>query len=153
MPRLPDFRRTRPVTRRSKDPWRIQFFQRAEVDDSERTVPAIEYLNSIPAKAAAEAHAVLDAVAASPPPSFSGGGKWEAMHDDMAGYFEVRVQGGGMNHRLFCVLERDAEDLGGSSIVCIDGLSKPPRTAAHPRDYRRIKRYGAEFQKRRTVLR
>ena len=41
-----------------------------------------------------------------PPPSFSGGGKWEAMHDDMAGYFEVRVQGGGMNHRLFCVLER-----------------------------------------------
>ena len=48
----------------------------------------------------------------------------------MAGFFEVRVQGGGMNHRLFCVLERDAEDLGGSSIVCIDGLSKPPRSAA-----------------------
>ena len=50
------------------------------------------------------------------------------------------------------VLERDAEDLGGSSIVCIDGLSKPPRTAAHPRDYRRVKRYGVEFRKRRTVL-
>jgi hypothetical protein len=28
-----------------------------------------------------------------------------------------------MNHRLFCVLERDAADLGGSSIVVIDGLS------------------------------
>lgn len=96
--------------------------------------------------------AVLDAVAAAPPPSFSGGGKWEAMHDDMASYFEVRVHGGGMNHRLFCVLERDAEDLGGSSIVCIDGLSKAPRTAAHPRDYRRVMRYGAEFQERRTVL-
>lgn len=50
------------------------------------------------------------------------------------------------------VLERDAEDLGGSSIVCIDGLSKAPRTAAHPRDYRRVMRYGAEFQKRRRVL-
>jgi NAD(P)-dependent dehydrogenase (short-subunit alcohol dehydrogenase family) len=50
------------------------------------------------------------------------------------------------------VLERAAEDLGGSSIVCLDGLSKSPRTAAHPRDYRRVKRYGAEFQKRRTVL-
>ena len=112
----------------------------------------MEFLDSIPAKVAAEIHAVLDAVAAAPPPSFSGGGKWEAMHDDMAGYFEVRVQGGGMNHRLFCVLERDAEDLGGSSIVCIDGLSKAPRTAAHPRDYRRVMRYGAEFQKRRTVL-
>jgi Txe/YoeB family toxin of Txe-Axe toxin-antitoxin module len=142
------------VTSRKKPskPWSIQFFQRDKADDSERAVPAIEFLDSIPAKVAAEIHAVLDAVAAAPPPSFSGGGKWEAMHDDMAGYFEVRVQGGGMNHRLFCVLARDAEDLGGSSIVCIDGLSKPPRTAAHPRDYRRVKRYGAEFQKRRTVL-
>ena len=110
------------------------------------------FLDDIPPKVAAEIHAVLDAVAAAPPPSFSGGGKWEAMHDDMAGYFEVRVQGGGMNHRLFCVLERDADDLGGSSIVCIDGVSKRPRTAAHPRDYKRVKRYGAEFQKRRTVL-
>lgn len=133
-------------------PWNIHFFQRDESDDSERTVPAIDFLDRVPAKVAAEIHAVLDAVAAAPPPSFSGGGKWEAMHDDMAGFFEVRVQGGGMNHRLFCVLERDAADLGGSSIVCIDGLSKPPRTAANARDYRRVKRYGAEFQKRRTVL-
>jgi Txe/YoeB family toxin of Txe-Axe toxin-antitoxin module len=106
----------------------------------------------LPAKVAAEIHAVLDAVAEAPPPSFSGGGKWEAMHDDMAGYYEVRVQGGGKNHRLFCVLERDADDLGGSSIVCLGGLSRAPRTAANPRDYRAIKRYGAEFQTRRTVL-
>jgi len=70
----------------------------------------------------------------------------------MSGYFEVRVQGGGMNHRLFCILERDAEDLGGSSIVCIDGLSKPRREAADPRDYRRVRRYGDEFRTRRTVL-
>ena len=133
-------------------PWKIHFFQRDKADDAERAVPAIDFLDSIPAKVAAEIHAVLDAVAAAPPPSFSGGGKWEVMHDDMAGYFEVRVQGGGMNHRLFCLLERDAEDLGGSSIVCIDGLSKPPRMGAHPRDYRRVKRYGAEFQKWRTVL-
>jgi hypothetical protein len=139
------------VARRSER-WRIQFFRRAEDDDPSRSTPAIDFLDSIPAKVAAEIHAVLDAVAAAPPPSFSGGGKWEAMHDDMAGYFEVRVQGGGMNHRLFCVLERDADDLGGSSIVCIDGLSKSPRRAAQPRDYRRVKRYGGEFQKRRTVL-
>ncbi len=140
------------MARHSKDPWRIHFFQRDKADDPNREVPAIGFLDNIPPKVAAEIHAVLDAVAAAPPPSFSGGGKWEAMHDDMAGYFEVRVQGGGMNHRLFCVLERDADDLGGSSIVCIDGVSKRPRTAAHPRDYKRVKRYGAEFQKRRTVL-
>jgi hypothetical protein len=138
--------------KKAPKPWKIHFFQRHEKDDSARGVPAIDFLDGVPPKVAAEIHAVLDAVAASPPPSFSGGGKWEAMHDDMAGYFEVRVQGGGMNHRLFCVLERDAADLGGSSIVCLDGLSKPPRTAASPRDYRRVKRYGVEFQKRRTVL-
>ncbi len=73
-------------------PWSIHFFQRDKSDDSERAVPAIEFLDSIPAKVAAEIQAVLDAVAAAPPPSFSGGGKWEAMHDDMAGFFEVRVQ-------------------------------------------------------------
>jgi hypothetical protein len=135
-----------------KDPWRIHFFQRHVDDNAARAVPSIDFLDSLPDKVAAEIHAVLDAVAEAPPPSFSGGGKWEAMHDDMAGFYEVRVQGAGKNHRLFCVLERDAGDLGGSSIVCLGGLSKPPRTAANPRDYRAIKRYGAEFQKRRTVL-
>src|SRR3546814_16431017 len=83
----------------------------------------------------------LTAVAEAPPPAFSGGGKWEAMHGGMAGFYEVRVQGGGMNHRLFCVLERDADYLGGSSIVVIDGLGKPKRSAADPKDYRRALRY------------
>jgi hypothetical protein len=140
------------MTRRPNDRWTIHFFQRHKDDDPALSVPAVDFLDSVPPKVAAEIHAVLDAVAAAPPPSFSGGGKWEAMHDDMAGYFEVRVQGGGTNHRLFCILERDADDLGGSSIVCIEGLSKPRRTAAHPRDYRRVRRFGAEFRKRRTVL-
>jgi hypothetical protein len=74
------------------------------------------------------------------------------MHDDMAGFYEVRIQGGGMNHRLFCVLERDAADLGGSSIVVIDGLSKPKRSAADQKDYRRARTMRDEFLRRRTVL-
>lgn len=75
------------------------------------------------------------------------------MHDGMAGFYEVRVHGADQqNHRLFCVLERDAEDLGGSSIVVIDGLSKPVRQAAEPKDYRRALRYRDEFRARRTVL-
>lgn len=141
-----------PASNATDVPWHIHFFQRASVYDPGRSVPAIEFLEAIPEKLAAEVHAVLDAVAAAPPPSFSGGGKWEAMHSDMAGFFEVRVQGGGMNHRLFCLLERDAADLGGSSIVCIDGLSKARRTAASTRDYGRVKRYRDEFTQRRTVL-
>jgi hypothetical protein len=75
------------------------------------------------------------------------------MHGDMAGFYEIRVQGGGLNHRLFCVLERDADDLGGSSIVIIDGLSKPKRSAADARDYRRAVAMRSEFQHRRRVLR
>ncbi|HEY9565037.1 MAG TPA: hypothetical protein VIR30_14820 [Nocardioides sp.] len=134
------------------DAWRIHFFQRHPKDDPNRTVPAIDFLESVPIKVRAEIHAVLTAVAEAPPPAFSGGGKWEAMHGGMAGFYEVRVQGGGMNHRLFCVLERDADYLGGSSIVVIDGLWKPKRSAADPKDYRRALRYRSEFESRRTVL-
>ncbi|MHB8594268.1 MAG: hypothetical protein ACYDB3_08050 [Acidimicrobiales bacterium] len=137
--------------------WRIHFFQRHRADDPQRLVPTIEFLNSLSDVVAAEIQAVLDAVAAAPPPSFSGGGKWEAMKVDMAGIYEVRVTGNyasgrKMNHRLFCMLIRDAEDLGGSSIVCIGGLSKPLRSAARPGDYRTIRKYVAEFERRRTVL-
>lgn len=134
------------------DPWLIHFFQRHEVDDPDETVPAIEFLESVPLKVKAEIHAVLDAVAEAPPPAFSGGGKWEVMHDDMAGFYEIRVQGGGKNHRLFCLLERDAEDLGGSAIVVIDGLSKPKRSAANPKDHRRALKHRREFDRHRRVL-
>jgi hypothetical protein len=130
------------------EPWRVHFFQAAD-----SSCPAVAFLDTIPSKVAAEIHAVLDAVAAAPPPAFAGGGKWEAMHDKMGGIYEIRVQGGGANHRLFCLLERDAADLGGSSIVAVDGLSKPPRTAASPRDYKRVRRYADEFLLERTVLR
>jgi hypothetical protein len=51
--------------------------------------------------------------------------------------YAVRT-GGGANHRLFCLLERNANDLGGPSLICLDGLSKPVRSAASPRDYRRV---------------
>lgn len=140
------------MSRRAPSPWRIHFFQRHRDDDAGVAVPALDFLDGVTSKVAAEIHAVLDAVATAPPPSFSGGGKWEAMHGDMAGYFEVRVQGGGLNHRLFCFLERDAEGLGGSSIVCLGGLSKPRRAAADPRDYATIRRFGDEFLKHRMVL-
>lgn len=135
------------------EPWRIHFFQRHVDDDQSRTVPAIEFLDSLSVGAAAEFQAVLEAVAAAPPPSFSGGGKWEAMHGEMAGIYEVRVQRDGQNHRLFCLLERNADDLGGPSIVALGGLSKPRRSPAAPRDYYAIREYSSEFAARRTVLR
>lgn len=133
------------------EPWLIHFFQRHKDDDPACRTPTIEFLDGLPHKLAAELQAVLEAVAAAPPPSFSDGGKWEAMHDDMAGIYEVRVQGGGANHRVFCLLERNAADLGGPAIVCLGGLTKPVRSAGSARDYQRIRQYADEFRKRRIV--
>jgi hypothetical protein len=51
------------------------------------SAPALEFLDACPGKIDAEFTAVLDAVAAAPPPRFSGGGKWEAMHGAMKGWY------------------------------------------------------------------
>jgi hypothetical protein len=106
----------------------------------------------VPFKVAAEIHAVLEAVATAPPPAFSGGGKWEAMHGDMRGLYEIRVRQGRRLYRLMCVLERDAADLGGSSIVCLGGLTKASGSAADDRDHGEIKRYADEFRRCRSVM-
>jgi hypothetical protein len=147
------------MTKSSKSPlpWLIHFFQRHPADDPKRSVPAREFLDGVSTAVAAEILAVLAAVAEAPPPAFSGGGKWEAMKAEMSGFYEVRVSGNDtagrkMNHRMFCRLVRDADDLGGSSIICIGGLSKPLRSAARPGDYRTIRMLGAEFDRRRSVM-
>jgi hypothetical protein len=62
------------------------------------------------------------------------------MHGDMAGFYEVRVDGPGRRHyRAFCVLERDGASvgLGGPSIVLIAGMTKEFRTTFSRRDYGR----------------
>jgi hypothetical protein len=144
-------------SRKPPSPWLVHFFQRYVADDPKRAVPTIEFFESLGNAVLSEILAVLAAVAEAPPPSFSGGGKWEAMKADMSGFYEVRVTGNNaagqkMNHRLLCLLERDADDLGGSSIICIGGLSKPLRSAARPGDYRTIRKYATEYRRRRTVL-
>ncbi|HEY1830297.1 MAG TPA: hypothetical protein VGG38_08640 [Acidimicrobiales bacterium] len=137
---------------KTPEPWLIHFFQRSSDDDPDAAVPAMDFLGSLHPKVEAEIHAILDAVAKAPPPAFSGGGKWEAMHDKMAGIYEVRVKSSGANHRLFCFLERNSEHLEAPSIVCLGGLTKPPRSPAQPRDYVRIMQYADEFRKHGNVL-
>lgn len=139
------------------EPWRIHFFQRHRADDPDQSVPGLAFLDSCPDKVSAMMVAVLQAVAAAPPPSFSGGGKWEAIHAEMAGFYEVRVDGPKRKHfRLFCVLERDGEKLGlgGPSIVAIDGASKPFKTTLSKADYAAVKKLGDEYGARvpRSVL-
>jgi hypothetical protein len=51
-------------------PWSIVYYRAADGRS-----PALDFLDSCPGKIDAEFAAVLDAVAAAPPPQFSGGGQ------------------------------------------------------------------------------
>ena len=130
----------------------IHFFRRHAADDRRKPVPARDFLDVCPTKVQATMLAVLDAVAAAPPPAFSGGGKWEAMHGRMSGFYEVRVDGPNRHHyRLFCVLERNGTEvgLGGPSIVLITGREKAFLTKLSEADYEAVLRLGEEFRARR----
>jgi hypothetical protein len=84
-------------------------------------VPALEFLDGCPGTIDAQFTAVLDAVAAAAPLRFSGGGKWEAMHGSMGGWYEIRLTGPGREQfRLFCLLENGIGD-----VLARRGLSRP----------------------------
>jgi hypothetical protein len=127
--------------------WQWDFFQRHPDDDVEKSVPARDFLNACPAKVQAKLIAVVEAVAAAPPPAFSGGGKWEVMHDEMAGIYEVRVDFNGFHYRLFCVLDRDekAKGLGANTLVIIDGDRKQYRTTISRKRYAAIRALADEY--------
>ncbi|MEI8254558.1 MAG: hypothetical protein WCJ30_02675 [Deltaproteobacteria bacterium] len=104
--------------------------------------------------------AVVKAVADAPPPSWSGGGYWEAMHGDMTGYCEVRVdEGRRFHHQLFCLLERDGNHpslgLGAPSLILLDGRTKEFKTLLTGREYKTVLALGDEYKARkpRSVLR
>ena len=73
--------------------WDIRFFRRHPEDDPHETCPGEEFLAACPGKVPATLLAILQAVAMAPPPTFAGGGMWEAMHGDMAGFYEARTRG------------------------------------------------------------
>ncbi|MDQ6806213.1 MAG: hypothetical protein M3065_14915 [Actinomycetota bacterium] len=102
--------------------WGVAYYQAPD-----RTIPAADFLDSCPTKVDANFAAVLEAVRSAPPPAFSGGGKWEAMH----GYYEIRGTGPGrMHYRLFCRLENGTPDqlkspgFDRAHIVVINGMFK-----------------------------
>jgi hypothetical protein len=122
--------------------WGIAYYQ---APDS--SIPARDFLASCPIKVAANMFAVLVAVSAAPPPAFSGGGKWEAMHGTMAGYYEIRGTGPGRRHyRLFCRLENgtpaELRKLGFDrpQIVVINGMVKPNAALFSDGEYKKYVR-------------
>jgi hypothetical protein len=111
------------------DSWDVVYYE-----DADGNVPAADFLLGCPAKTQANLLAVLNAVAAAPPPAFSGGGKWEAMHGKMGGYYEIRAMGPGREHfRLFCILDKADDQKKGlprDAIAVIAGVGSPtPHTS------------------------
>lgn len=91
--------------------WAVYFYRRPD-----GALPGEGFLDRCPTQVEAHFSRLLQAVAAGPPPVFPGGGYWEAMHGDMAGYYESRKSGRlptgrGANFRLFCLLEHLAPGL------------------------------------------
>lgn len=134
--------------------WDVVYYQ---TDDG--ACPGDEFLDGCPTKVAAQFLAVLDDVAAAPPPRYSGGGRWEAMHGAMGGFYEVRAQGPKREQfRLFCILENGTPEelarrgLPRPAIALIAGMRKPWMTTFNDRDYARIRRMGddhrAQFPRR-----
>lgn len=132
-------------------PWDVVYYKAPD-----GSVPAIEFLDACSVKVAANLLAVIDAVAEAPPPQYSGGGKWEAMHGSMGGFFEVRATGPQREQfRLFCLLENaEPEELArrgfeGPAIAVITGLRKPWRTTFDEREYRAVRALADEYRSRR----
>lgn len=133
----------------SDDVHDVLFFRRHRADDPAQSIPGREALNSYPGKVRATMRAVLVAVAASPPKKFTGGGYWEAMKGDMAGWFEVRVDGPKRHHyRLFCRLDYQATNVSKPLLVVVAGLDKPFRTVLSDADYAKVRRLGEEYLSR-----
>lgn len=115
-------------------------------------VPAADFLDGCPAKIEARFSAVLDAVRAAPPPQFSGGGYWEAMHGDMGGYYEIRLTGPGRRqYRLFCILDRGSDEelrqrgFDRPQIALIAGMVKDSGQKFSDRDYGKVRKLGREY--------
>ena len=142
---------------RRQESWAVEIFKRHQADDPTENCPAEHFLlYECPKAVAKNLFATIDAVAEAPPPQFAGGGRWEAMHGEMSGYYEARTQG--PNHRLyrlFCLLEREAPGLSGPSIVLITGMSKPVGEAFTEAEYAAVRRLGEEYLRRvpRSIVR
>jgi hypothetical protein len=119
------------------------------------TVQCLRWISSTGAQALSmlNSRPCLTQFAAAPPPQFSGGGKWEAMHGAMSGFYEIRLSGARREQfRLFCLLENGTNEelarrgLQRPAIAVITGMRKPWRTTFSDGDYRRVRELGTEHQ-------
>jgi hypothetical protein len=127
--------------------WDIIYYQQPD-----GVVPVEVFLDAIPDKVEARLLATLDAVADAPPPQFSGGGMWEAMHANMGGWYEARCTGPGREQfRLFCLLENGTPEqlsqrgLARPAITVVTGMRKSNATVFSEREYARVRELGDAY--------
>lgn len=128
----------------SDDAWTIVYFQRHKSDDPATEAPGRKYLLACPNAVRATFRNVLIAVSMAPPPRFAGGGYWEAMKNEMTGYYEVRKKHQGHHYRLFCLLDKDSTETG-PLLVVLAGMTKLDKTIFSKADYAAIKSLGDEY--------
>ncbi len=128
----------------SNGPWKIYFFMDSQ-SRSSRDPPAMAFLKNSPVTVEAELMATIDAVAAGPPPSFRGGGRYRIMHGSMTGWHEARTKHDKRLYRLFCLHDRKAYGLPGPALVVVAGGVKANETAFTETFYRRIRSLGQAY--------
>lgn len=128
-----------------REGWAIEFFQRIAKNAQPR-VPARSFLDDCPTEVRAELLATLQAVRDAPPPAFSGGLRWHAMHGDMTGWFEARTKQGQTLYRLFCLLDRDGPGLPGPSLILVTGGAKAKESAFSDAFYATVRSLGDEYR-------
>ena len=111
-------------------------------------MPGRVFIASCPTPVQAKLVAVLIAVAAAPPLRFSGGGFWEAMHDRMTGYHEIRVDARATTS-LPVVLQVGHGSLRKDPLLTVlCGASKPFRTEFPEAVYDHVLDLGHEYLSR-----
>jgi hypothetical protein len=114
---------------------------------SDGAAPARDFLLSSPPKVVSLIKSVVIAVASAPPKRFAGGGYWEAMHGEMHGWYEIRVDGPRrqVHYRLFCILDYEAHGEEKPLLVMVTGLTKPIGTTLKASDYADVRALGQEY--------
>lgn len=129
--------------------WEVRFFKRHPDDDPNESRPGKDFIMACPRKVGQKLFTIIDAVVKGPPPRFSGGGMWEAMHGEMAGYYEARTRGPENRlYRLFCFLEHERPGLAHPSLIILGGMWKANNTAFTDAEYASIRRLGEEYRAR-----
>ena len=125
-------------------PHTVAFFAGSGVD--QKMVPPLDFIQSCPRPVREKFRKLLVEIAKAPTWKYSGGGYWEAMHGDLSGWFEVRVDGPNREHfRLFCRLDYFAVGVDRPLLVVIAGLRKNFGSTFKVSDYASVLTAGEQY--------